>query len=320
MPMAASDRRWASPQVPSEVGERGLGDPRRGALGLAAVAALLAVALDLAGEVLGGQVDRWPMSSDASRARRVTPLRCSVISTTWESRIAGLRSSMSSTSMSASSETCLATFANFLFDPLPELVLDSDIAPLDLDAHPALLAVAVGVVADGSREGDGCQTDCRRARSSRERPRVGEGIHAPGTGLAQCHRAGLERGSGGGHVVDEHGLRGDPRAASDGDHACRHAEALRAVASHLARAGPWRRRQSATGSPVRRPSSRASRSAWLKPLRRRRRGCSGTGTSATGPSSTPAGAPATICDAIGAASPAAPRYLSARTSARAGPS
>ena len=47
----------------------------------------------------------WPMSSERSRARRVTPLRCSVASAICESLIAGLLSSRSSISSSASGET-----------------------------------------------------------------------------------------------------------------------------------------------------------------------------------------------------------------------
>ena len=50
------------------------------------------------------------ISPEQSRARSVTPFRCNVASATWESAIAGLRSTDSSTSSSASSETCLETF------------------------------------------------------------------------------------------------------------------------------------------------------------------------------------------------------------------
>ena len=54
----------------------------------------------------------WDISGEASWARRVTPLRRSVASATWLSAIAGFRSSRTSISSVASSETCLPTRRN----------------------------------------------------------------------------------------------------------------------------------------------------------------------------------------------------------------
>src|SRR4051794_16001721 len=54
------------------------------------------------------RLTEWWRSREASRARSVTPLRCSVASATWHSGLAGLRSLETSISRTASSLTCLA--------------------------------------------------------------------------------------------------------------------------------------------------------------------------------------------------------------------
>ncbi len=60
--------------------------------GLAPMAEFVAVALDLARELVATSFSEWSISGEASRARSVTPFRYSVASATWRSAIEGLRS------------------------------------------------------------------------------------------------------------------------------------------------------------------------------------------------------------------------------------
>ena len=77
----------------------------------------------------------WSISGEASRARSVLPFTWSVASTIWLSRIAGLRSSLSSTSSVASSETWRPSPGEALGDGVSQLVGDLQVAPPDLDPH-----------------------------------------------------------------------------------------------------------------------------------------------------------------------------------------
>ena len=92
-------------------------------------------------------------SREASRARSVTPLRCSVASATWLSGLAGLRSSQSSTSRTASGLTCFATFSKRRVDALAQLVGDRKVASLDLDLHGKGLLSSNRVIRTSPRVG-----------------------------------------------------------------------------------------------------------------------------------------------------------------------
>ena len=142
----------------------------------------------------------------------------------------------------------------------------------------------------------------------------------PATGGPQRLRAGAQRAAGRDDVVHQHG----PARRRLRPHAHAAGRPGAALAGGRGRPG-WPRARRARGSrssasPVRLESAAASSRAWLNPRRRRRRGCSGTGTSAAAFPDSPGGAFAAICAAIASASATAPRNLSARTSARAGPS
>ena len=135
-----------------------------------------------------------------------------------------------------------------------------------------------------------------------------------GAACAQGTRAGIQRGPGGVHVVDQDRLAGGGVRTAIVDAGGRQARGL--PGAQLAAGAPRRVRQSDTGRPSRRQSERASSSAWLKPRLRRREGCSGTGTSARR-ATMRAGAPAAICAAIVSASASGPANFSAVTARRA---
>ena len=75
------------------------------------------------------------ISREASCARSVTPLRCSVTSATWQSAIAGLRSSIELDLELGQLGHLLGHLAEALLDVLPHVIRDGDVSTLDLDPH-----------------------------------------------------------------------------------------------------------------------------------------------------------------------------------------
>ena len=294
--------------VPSPKPSGSVGRPDRLRPDLAPPAALLAMALDLAGELLLAEVDRVAkvaravLRAQGHTLQSQSGLRHLVVG---DGRVALL--------VDLDLETrelrhLLAHLREAPLDVLAELVGHGGVATLDLDLHTDPLGRMTGPRPRYPRV-HFISTPARRRPHTRCRPPlVAAPKRTPRASRPWCaHRRPARR-----WTVDRRarGCRcdpapGAPRATS------------RPGASALPRgpgsAPPARPR---AGRRSRRPGSRRGRSraragaadGWAPARARRAR------------ASRPGGAPATICAAIASATPSAPRNFSACTSARAGPS
>src|SRR3954449_12006684 len=284
----------------------GLGRDGRGGPLLAPPAALVAVALDLAAELVGDEVDRvveltggvlGPQRDALEVQRRLGHLALGV------GRIALLEDLDLEDRQLAH---LLGDLVEAAGDVLAQLVGDRKVAPLDLDLHGTPLVRRMS-----PRRPDGTGPHHRvlayvTAATSSAPPALSACAQASRVEPVVWTSSTSSRRAGG---------------------AATSAASKRPARRRATRpAPPWRaprsarRRPGARGSPERPASAAASSAAGSYPRRRRRPRWAGTGTTARGGARRSAGRLAAMCAAISPATDSAARNLSARTSSRAVPS
>src|SRR5215208_3527327 len=140
------------------------------------------------------RLTEWLRSREASLARRVTPLRCSVASATWHSGLAGLRSFETSISNTASSLTCLAILSKRRATCSRSSSVTGRLRPLT--------SICMGLLSCAGCPGPGLYMP------PLQRSRVGDGGDRLCAAGLQRPRAGVERGARRVDVVDQqHGRR-----------------------------------------------------------------------------------------------------------------